>query len=113
MSQEKVNRYKEEKANRQKIMKKEKRVRRIEITVAVVALAALVGWFSVAVYKNAKANAEENAEAVVTDLDVSAFDNYINNIDTEETSESEEETDESSENAEESADTSEATEEAE
>ena len=35
MSQEKVNRYKKEKANRKEIVKKEKRLRIVEITAAI------------------------------------------------------------------------------
>ena len=42
MSQKKVDKYKQDKANRQKIMKREKVLRRVEITVAAVVLAALL-----------------------------------------------------------------------
>lgn len=44
MSQEKVERYKEQKANRKEIMKKEKRARVIRNSVAAVMLVAVVGW---------------------------------------------------------------------
>ena len=52
MSQKKVDKYKQDKANRQKIMKREKVLRRVEITVAAVVLAALLVWFCIAVYRN-------------------------------------------------------------
>lgn len=44
MSQEKVERYKEQKANRKEIMKKEKRARIFRNSLAVVMLVAVVGW---------------------------------------------------------------------
>lgn len=44
MSQEKVNRYKEEKANRKEIMKKAKRAEFLRNIVASVVLVAVVGW---------------------------------------------------------------------
>lgn len=44
MSQEKVEKYKEAKANRKEIMKKEKRARIFRNSMAVVALVAVVGW---------------------------------------------------------------------
>ena len=44
MSQEKVNKYKEEKANRKETMKKAKRAEMIRNIVASVVLVAVVGW---------------------------------------------------------------------
>ena len=78
MSQEKVDQYKKNKANRQKIMRREKILRRLEITVAALVLVGLVSWFSMAVYKNSKAQAQANAETVTTSLDVSAINDYMN-----------------------------------
>ena len=78
MSQEKVDQYKKNKANRQKIMRREKILRRLEITVAALVLVGLVSWFSVAVYKNSKAQAQAYAETVTTSLDVSAINDYMN-----------------------------------
>ena len=82
MSHEKVDQYKKDKANRQKIMRREKFLRRLEITVAAVVLVGLVGWFSVAVYQNSKAKAEENAPTVTTSMDLTAVDDYMNNLTT-------------------------------
>ena len=42
MSQEKVDRYKKEKANREKIMRRERWITRLEVTAFVVVLATLV-----------------------------------------------------------------------
>ena len=44
MSQEKVERYKEQKANRKEIMKKEKRARILRNTLSSVVLVAVLGW---------------------------------------------------------------------
>lgn len=55
MSQQKVDKYKEKKANREKIMKKEKRIRRVEFIVIIAVIAAAVVWFGVSVYNNSKA----------------------------------------------------------
>ena len=82
MSQEKVDRYKKDKANRQKIMKKEKIIRRLEIGIAAVVLIGLISWFGVAVYQNSVAVAEDNAPTVSTSLDVTAIDDYLTEINT-------------------------------
>lgn len=76
MSQEKVDEYKKEKQNRSKIMKKEKFERRLGLTITLVLLAALIGWFCWAVYGNAKATAEANADPVTTELDLSMVESY-------------------------------------
>lgn len=76
MSQQKVDKYKEDKANRQKIMKKEKRIRRFEYTATFIVLIALVGWISFSVYSKAKASTP--AKQYVMDLN--AVDEYIYGI---------------------------------
>lgn len=79
MSQEKVDQYKKEKANRQKIMKREKIKARLEVLAATVILVALAGWFSVSVYRNTKAASSASAAETVT-LDTSDIDTYLNDI---------------------------------
>lgn len=86
MSQEKVNRYKKDKANRQKIMKREKIIRRLEITIAAAVVVGLLIWFGTAVYQNSVAVAEDNADTVTTSLDVSAMDEYLTGLTTSSTS---------------------------
>ena len=54
MSQEKVDRYKKEKANRQEIMKKEKRRLVASSTALIAAIAALGIWFGVSVYQKSQ-----------------------------------------------------------
>ena len=46
MSQEKVDRYKEQKKNRKKIMKQEKCKRYLGYTATVVVIALIIGWAS-------------------------------------------------------------------
>lgn len=53
MSQEKVNRYKEEKANRAKILKKKKRQAFLAKLLVSVVGVVLVGWIGFSVYKTA------------------------------------------------------------
>lgn len=74
MSQEKVAKYKEEKANRKKNMKKEKRAKVIRNTVMTVVLAAVVGWvgYSGVTYY------QENKAREVVEADFTAVDDYIN-----------------------------------
>lgn len=76
MSQQKVDKYKESKANRQQIIKKEKMVRRLEYTAIVVVLAAVVGWIGFSVF--AKAKAAVPAKQYV--MDVSSIDEYVYSI---------------------------------
>ncbi len=66
MSQEKVDKYKKEKANRQKLMRREKWVRRLEYTATVLVLGGLITWFSMAVYTNVQAEKESQREATTT-----------------------------------------------
>ena len=78
MSQEKVDRYKEYKANKQKIWKKEKRVRRLEYSAALVVAAALLGWFGFSVYQKVSDPGEQSAQ--VYTMDTTAVDEYLQGI---------------------------------
>ncbi len=80
MSQEKVDRYKKEKANRQQIMRREKIRTRLGILAACVVLVGLIGWFSVAVYQNTKTTAAENTTAETVTLDTSDIDTYLSDL---------------------------------
>lgn len=88
MSQAKVDRYKEEKKNREKLMKKQKReTMLLKLAGSVVAI-ALVGWIGFSVYQNVQADVANTYE-VKTD----ALDDYLNglNASEEETAEAESE----------------------
>ena len=50
MSQEKVNRYKEQKANRKEIMQKEKQQKQMRKLIGVVVAVICVGWIGYSVY---------------------------------------------------------------
>lgn len=80
MSQKKVDQYKKEKANRQKIMKRERLMTRLGVAATVLVLVVLVGWFGLAVYNNSKAVSEANKASVTTELDTTDIDTYINDI---------------------------------
>ena len=81
MSQEKVDFHKEQKRNRRKIMRKEKAMRRLEITVLIVVLAALIGWFSYLVYRNIQSkNGAANVNA--TEMHLSAWEEFTQNLNT-------------------------------
>ena len=81
MSQEKVDRYKKEKANREKIMRRERWITRLEVTAFVVVLATLIGWFSVAVYQNSVAEKKANRTTETTTMNVTDIQNYLSSAD--------------------------------
>ena len=76
MSQEKVNRYKQEKANRKKIMRKQKAmsiVRKAVLSVAALALVAWLGYSAYDMYESGK-------ERVVAEVNYDAITNYLNGL---------------------------------
>lgn len=94
MSQEKVDRYKKEKVNRDKTMKKEKMVRRIEYGLTGLVLCAMVVWCGFSIYQ--KAVEGKASETTVYEVNTEAMDTYAQNVrsaakaDTSATSETEE-----------------------
>lgn len=102
MSQEKVDRYKKEKANREKIMRRERWITRLEVTAFVVVLAALIGWFSMAVYQNSVAEKKANRTTETTTMNVTDIQNYLSETNTT----SSDSTDESTDDAVDASDTS-------
>ena len=102
MSQEKVDRYKKEKANREKIMRRERCITRLEVTAFVVVLAALIGWFSMAVYQNSVAEKKANRTTETTTMNVTDIQNYLSETNTT----SSDSTDESTDDAADASDTS-------
>lgn len=78
MSQKKVDAYKQQKANRNKILKKEKMVRRVQKIVAAVLGVAVVCWIGFSVY----GKYEEAQEAIVTEveMDTTAIDDYVSEV---------------------------------
>ena len=72
MSQQKVDKYKEEKANRQKSMRKQKRSRVLRMTLAVLIVGALVGWFSISLVQSHLAK-REPVPTVINDTAINGF----------------------------------------
>lgn len=78
MSQEKVDRYKKEKANRQKILKKQKVERIVLKVAAVVVMVAALGWVGFSVYDIVQKQPVETAY-----VDLTAVDDYMSGLDAE------------------------------
>lgn len=76
MSQAKVDRYKEEKANRKKIMRKEKVANRLRKCAVVVVAAALVVWIGYSAY-NMYESSRPVKEATVNYQSVDTFNQEI------------------------------------
>ena len=87
MSQEKVSRYKEEKANRKAIMKKEKRKHFFRKCVVGVVAIGLIGWIGYSAYGVVtREDPDAEQEVVTTEMDVTAITDYLTGL-TEEASE--------------------------
>lgn len=76
MSQEKIDRRKEEKANRKKNMQKQRRLGMMRKAVLAAAALALVGWLGYSAYD--KYAADKNRE--VTVVDYGAINDYLNGM---------------------------------
>lgn len=76
MSQAKVDRYKEEKANRQKIMAKEKREKTAWKVGGYVVVLAIVGWIGFSAYNTFKLPVASQTY----ELDTAAMDDYMNGL---------------------------------
>lgn len=78
MSQKKVDAYKAEKANREKIMKKEKLILNLEKLAALAACIVAVCWIGYSVY--GKVTEGQVTETTETVMDTSALDSYLNGL---------------------------------
>lgn len=87
MSQEKVNKYKEEKANRKAILKREKRNRMIGRIVGSVIGLALVGWIGFSIYDKVVTG----METAQTEVKLDAVSNYLTGLNTADAGENTEE----------------------
>ncbi|MGC4019380.1 MAG: hypothetical protein QM793_09270 [Muricomes sp.] len=76
MSQEKIDRYKKEKANRKQIMKKQRRINILRRAgISLIAL-ALVGWLGFSVYQKH----DSGKERPVAEVDYNAINNYMTQL---------------------------------
>ncbi|MBR2527168.1 MAG: hypothetical protein IKE58_01650 [Blautia sp.] len=78
MSQKKVDAYKQQKANREKIMKKEKMILRLEKGLAMLVCLGIVCWVGFSIYGKATENRVQ--EVVDTQISTAALDEYINGL---------------------------------
>ena len=76
MSQAKVDRYKEEKKNRKKTLKKEKRNRVLARTIGVVVAAVIVCWIGFSGYSYY----QEKKPMTKTELSMTALNDYLNSL---------------------------------
>ena len=76
MSQEKVAKYKEQKANRKEIMKKEKQQKQIRIVVTSLIGAAVIGWIGY----SAVNTIIDNQPRQSVEVDYTTVDEYLNGI---------------------------------
>ena len=83
MSQEKVDKYKQEKANRKKIMRKQKVMRIVRKSVLVVAARALVEWLGYSAYYIY----DSGKERVIAEVNYDAVTDYLNGLSAQETTE--------------------------
>ena len=81
MSQKKVDAYKEYKKSKEQILKREKRMKKIEFGVIVAICCLFVGWFGYSVYESATQKANETTEApVAAEVDMNAYGDYVNSL---------------------------------
>jgi DNA-directed RNA polymerase beta subunit len=78
MSQKKVDAYKEQKANRAKIIKKEKRMLRLEKLAGILVCIAAVCWVGYSVQD--KVISSQEVVETETVIDTSALDEYLQSI---------------------------------
>ncbi len=84
MSQEKVDRYKEKKARRHEIYKKEKRMLALEKFAGILLCAVLVVWVGYSV--DGIVTASQNSKVHETVMDTGAIDDYLSDLNTDEKS---------------------------
>ncbi len=80
MSQAKVDRYKEEKKNRSKIMKKQKMEWLLTKVVLTVCAVVIVGWIGVSLYQNITNPSTATVETESYTVDASPIDDYLNSL---------------------------------
>ena len=83
MSQEKVDRYKEQKKNRKKIMKREKLERALMKLLGGVVCSAVVVWIGYSdVHMTKTSSSDTTAETTGYVIDTSAIDSYLQSLQT-------------------------------
>ena len=81
MSQQKVDKYKKEKANRAKLQKRERRILFLEKLAGGVICVGVVAWIGYSAYGlHVRAQESEEKEVVTTEMDVTAVSDYLNEL---------------------------------
>lgn len=81
MSQAKVDRYKEYKKNKTQILKREKRMRQLEMLIAALVLCAFAVWIGWSVYHNVTSSGEATAVAAEPiEVDMNAYSDYVSGL---------------------------------
>ena len=80
MSQKKVEEYKEYKKNKKDILKKEKMMKRLEIAIALIVAAVVVGWVIWSVAFKAKSSDTTVEAEAVTYFNVDDFETYYESL---------------------------------
>ena len=75
MSQAKVDKYKQEKANRQQTIKKEKRMHKVRVAVGSLVVVLLAGWIGISVFDKV-----ENRKLETVYFDMSALNDYATEL---------------------------------
>ena len=84
MSQKKVDQYKEQKANRKEIIKKEKRILLIEKIIGTVVVILAVVWVGFSIFnKVTEKPASEEGQVIETTFNTSALDDYLDALQSE------------------------------
>lgn len=75
MSQEKVDKYKKDKANRQKILKKEKMIHRLEVSAVALVCALALGWIGYSIYDHTASQVKDTIQ-----VDNTAVEDYVSGL---------------------------------
>jgi len=78
MSQKKVDKHKYEKANRDKIMKKEKRILRLEKAAIGIVCLGVIGWLGYSSYQTITQKAAETT--ITTEINADAINEYLSGL---------------------------------
>ncbi|HJD39243.1 MAG TPA: hypothetical protein H9913_04385 [Candidatus Blautia stercoripullorum] len=81
MSQKKVDKYKKEKNNREKLKKRERRILSLEKVVVTLVCIVIVGWIGYSAYDlMTREDPDAEQEVVTTEMDVTAISDYMNSL---------------------------------
>ena len=81
MSQKKVDKYKKEKNNREKLKKRERRILNLEKVVVTLVCIVIVGWIGYSAYDlMTREDPDAEQEVVTTEMDVTAISDYMNSL---------------------------------